>query len=244
MLPTPSTSHIDSSAIYEPAEDSYLFLDTLSSLDEVAFLKSHFPATIASPVLLEVGTGSGVVLAFLTAHAPCILGRTDVISFGIDINPQACLGSAETVRMAISEQGGEEARWVGNSCADLGACIKDGTVDVLIFNPPYVPTEEVPCNYTDGSNNSLLELAWAGGKDGMEVTDRLLADLGRLLSERGVAYVLLCAQNLPEEVKRQLREEGWKAEIVGRSGKVAGWEKLVIVRIWKDLGHNPDQQRE
>jgi release factor glutamine methyltransferase len=52
-----------------------------------------------------------------------------------------------------------------------------------------------------------------------------------------VAYLLLCAQNKPEEVKDRIRglEGGgrWRAETVGMSGKQAGWEKLQIVRIWR-----------
>lgn len=82
----------------------------------------------------------------------------------------------------------------------------------------------------------------------METTDRLIASLPSTLSPRGVAYILLCAQNKPEVVKERIRawspsspssseaERGqkWKAETVGFSGKQAGWEKLQIVRIWRD----------
>jgi len=47
--------------------------------------------------------------------------------------------------------------------------------------------------------------------------------------------VLLCAQNKPEAVKASIRawSGNWCAETVGSSGKKAGWEKLVIVRIWR-----------
>lgn len=44
----------------------------------------------------------------------------------------------------------------------------NGMVDVLLFNPPYVPTES---EEIDGNG---IEVSWAGGKDGMEVTNRLL----------------------------------------------------------------------
>ena len=65
----------------------------------------------------------------------------------------------------------------------------------------------------------------------------MLEQISDILSEgRGVGYVLLCAQNKPEAVKQQIRDwgSGWQAETVGKSGKKAGWEKLHIVRIWKE----------
>jgi release factor glutamine methyltransferase len=72
----------------------------------------------------------------------------------------------------------------------------------------------------------------------MVVTNRMLEQVPDLLREgRGVGYVLLCAQNKPEVVKQRIRAwgPGWMAETVGSSGKKAGWEKLVIVRIWKSV---------
>lgn len=43
-----------------------------------------------------------------------------------------------------------------------------GLVDVLVFNPPYVPTE------ADELGTTSIAASWAGGKDGMEITNRLL----------------------------------------------------------------------
>lgn len=122
-------------------------------------------------------------------------------------------------------------------------------MDVLVFNPPYVPTPDLPApppvplqelreKTTFEEDSHLLELTYAGGRDGMETTDRLIEALPGVLSERGVAYILLCAQNKPEEVKGRIRAMGttegeWKAETVGTSGKQAGWEKLQIVRVWR-----------
>lgn len=257
MLPTPTTTHVPYTRVYEPSEDSFLLLDTLASATETVFLAAHFPpATTPAPLLLEIGPGSGVVLAFLAAHARHILGRRDVLALGVDVNWFACAATGETVRRAVGESAddGGEGCFLGAVQGDLTGAVRAGTVDVLVFNPPYVPTEEVPSllgkegegqeslpapggKTTFEEDSRLLALAYAGGRDGMEITERVIEALPGVLSARGVAYLLLCAGNKPEEVKARIRgmEGGeWRAETVGTSGKQAGWEKLQIVRIWRE----------
>nr|POE64885.1 erf1 methyltransferase catalytic subunit mtq2 [Quercus suber] len=249
MLPTPSTSHVNYNHVYEPAEDSYLLLDTLSSATESAWLQSRFASSKRAPVILEVGTGSGVVLAFVTAHARSIFGTSDVATLGIDVNRFACQATIETVTYATDEamaRGIAPARFLGCLQADLTTAIEPHSIDVLIFNPPYVPTESLPslAEKLDSDANlsstqlferdsHLLSLSYAGGIDGMETTTRLLQHLPDVLDRRGVAYVLLCAQNHPEDVKSCIAQlpGRWSAEVVGSSGKQAGWEKLCILRI-------------
>ncbi|KFY26541.1 hypothetical protein V493_04024 [Pseudogymnoascus sp. VKM F-4281 (FW-2241)] len=158
MLPTPTTTHVPFTHIYEPAEDSYLLLDTFSSPPLTTLFRSLFPLTSPSstspspsPLILEIGTGSGVVLAFLTAHASTIFGRPDVLAWGIDINEHACRATEETVSVALREvaagnesKGVKSGMYVGNCLGDLTTAVRTGSVDVLVFNPPYVPTEDVP----------------------------------------------------------------------------------------------------
>ncbi|EGR44100.1 uncharacterized protein TRIREDRAFT_71050 [Trichoderma reesei QM6a] len=280
MLPTPDTSHVPYERVYEPAEDSFLLLDTLSSPSETQFLHETFSPTSSSssspskagiPFVVEVGTGSGVVLAFITAHAKAIFGTNQVLTAGVDMNAFACRATVTTVAKAQADALAEAAgtnsgnsshdgnqvphgMYLGSVMGDLTAPLKPNSVDVLVFNPPYVPTSEMPnrpesfkedfpfsssssSNKTSFDDDSyLLALSYAGGADGMETTNRLIAGLHEILSPRGCAYVLLCAQNKPELVKERIRgmEGGvWRAETVGSSGKTAGWEKLQIVRIWR-----------
>jgi release factor glutamine methyltransferase len=251
MLPTPSTSHVCFDRIYEPAEDSYLLLDTLSSSSETVFLCDRFDGKLsAPPLVLEVGVGSGVVLAFVAANADSIFGRRDVLMLGTDINSFACKAAAQTVQRAIEKQNHGRTVFLDVVNGDLASAIRPDSIDVFIFNPPYVPAELPDFSRHDEHNaipegkkmpsfeqdSYLLELSYAGGEDGMVVTNRMLEQIPGMLSQkRGVAYVLLCAQNQPEMVKQRIREwgPGWMAETVGSSGQKAGWEKLVVVRIWK-----------
>ncbi|EGD87067.1 hypothetical protein H112_05589 [Trichophyton rubrum D6] len=283
MLPTPSTSHVAFDTIYEPAEDSYLFLDTLSDIDESTWLSGRFSpgafdqgngplptsTTSPSPVVVEVGTGSGVILGFLAANCKAILGRSDILTIGTDVNRKACSATRQTVKVAISDKYSEEnfratpANKEGTNAkvpkpvqplavitGDLCSPLRPGMVDILLFNPPYVPTPELPrppssSEATSSANGMskfeiesyFLSLTYAGGEHGMEITDRLLDSIPHVLNpERGVAYVLLCAQNKPQEAMDRINGwgNGWKTEIAGRSGTKAGWERLVIIRIWKN----------
>lgn len=264
MLPTPSTSHVSFDNVYEPAEDSFLLLDTLSLASETAFLHQRFrqpsiPSISTNepnegcPLVLEVGTGSGVVLAFAAANAYTLFGRKDLLTLGTDINSFACRASTKTVQSAIVDTTNTSipGNFLGVVNGDLTTPLRPGTVDVLIFNPPYVPTPDLPDLAAHESYNTLpsgtkstsfeqdshlLALSYAGGADGMEITTRLLAQLPDILHrKRGIAYILLCAQNKPNKVKEQILSwgESWAVETVGSSGKKAGWEKLQILRIWR-----------
>ncbi|KAG2417539.1 hypothetical protein HFD88_008758 [Aspergillus terreus] len=260
MLPTPCTAHVSFDTVYEPSEDSYLFLDTLSSATESAWLSARFnPDTTtpsATPLLLEVGSGSGVVVSFVAANAHDIFRRRDVLALATDVNRTACLATRETARKAIHDRQHDHPPprpvYAASLMADLAAPLRPRSVDVLLFNPPYVPTEDLPPlpqqSEQDASGLSrsakferdsyFLSLTYAGGRDGMETTDRLLEDIPNMLDpRRGVAYVLLCAQNRPAEVRERICAwgDGWNAVVVGNSGVQAGWEKLVIVRIWRDV---------
>ena len=81
-------------------------------------------------------------------------------------------------------------------------------VDLLLFNPPYVvtPDDEV---YKGG-----IATAWAGGRDGRVVIDRLLAQLDDILSATGRLYMVVIDQNKPDDILRELHDR-W-----GLHGKV------------------------
>jgi len=86
-------------------------------------------------------------------------------------------------------------------------------------------------------DSKLLALSYAGGADGMETTDRLLESLPDILSQTtGCAYILLCAQNKPENVKATIKSwrGRWATETVGSSGNKGGWEKLQVIRVWRE----------
>lgn len=125
---TPSLAHAslaDWENVYEPSEDSFLLIDALESdLDRIV---DREPL-----ICLEIGSGSGVVLSALGCLKNSFYIATDVNFLACDLTRRTGFANGSLIE-AI--------------CADLSP-LRDGIVDLVIFNPPYVPTssEEV-CSF-------------------------------------------------------------------------------------------------
>ncbi|KAG2023601.1 methylase [Coprinopsis cinerea AmutBmut pab1-1] len=220
MIPTPNLSHLtskDYDLVYEPAEDTFLLLDALEA-DEQA-LKAANPL-----VCLEVGSGSGCVSAFLTKIIdPALYICTD-------INPHACRASQATGRNNKAELDVLN----GPFAHPLHQRLKN-SIDVIMFNPPYVPTSFEEAQYAQSTHH--LEGAWAGGLDGMQVTNTFLSQVKSLLSPQGRFYLVALKQNnVPEIRSRMLEEQGLSSEIVLE--RRAGREYLYILRFQHTRGDN------
>jgi release factor glutamine methyltransferase len=211
MLPTPDVD-ADYDKVYEPAEDSFLLLDSLEQ--EKEYINAHY----TSPIVVEIGTGSGIVTTFM---------HNSIVPQGIflttDLNPHACRSSIATSK----KNGG--ALFLDSLQADLTSCIRPKLIDILVFNPPYVPAEGVPEVPADEDAYEWLDLALLGGSDGMIVTDRLLGGLDKILSPNGTAYILFCARNKPKKVSEKMAEKGWDSELI--INRKAGWEDLSVYRF-------------
>ncbi|EGB08692.1 N6-adenine specific methyltransferase-like protein, HemK [Aureococcus anophagefferens] len=200
----PSLDHAsfaDWDAVYEPAEDTFLLLDALFA--ERSSLRALGDATV-----VEVGPGSGVVSAYvaalLAAQAPRVVC--------VDVNPRACALSARTaaangarvdvVRGDLATRVRRRPSAARKASRGARRCLARGSVDVLVFNPPYVPT---PRAEVGGAG---IEASWAGGDRGREVLDRLLPDVTRALSPRGRFYVVVVEENDPDDIARILAADG------------------------------------
>ena len=197
--------------VYEPAEDTFLLCDAVHRDRDV--LLARRPRTV-----LEVGSGSGCVITFVAkmlqdggAPAHCV---------AVDVN----LDAARATQKLATHNG--VAVDVVN--AHLTGAVADGLagrVDVLLFNPPYVPTPGDEVGHTG------IEAAWAGGEDGREVIDLFLPALAPLLAPGGCCYLVLVEENKPQEVAAYVRARGLQAEVVLRRRAVN--EGLMVMKIWR-----------
>ena len=167
----PDTSHVDFARVYEPSDDTFLLVDALTA--DAAALRAVRPA-----VCVEVGSGSGAVVTHLgrllaaSAPPPHVLAT--------DVNRTAALATAATAAAAGVA--------VHALHADLLRALRPGSVDVVVFNPPYVPTSAAELAGAALSND--IALSWAGGARGRVVTDRLLNALPDALAPRALFYLL------------------------------------------------------
>lgn len=214
MLPTPIVK-ADYDKVYEPSEDSFLMLDSLEQ--EKPFLLEKFNKYC--PIMLEIGSGSGIVTSFFQNQ---IINNS--ICLTTDLNPNACKTTLITGQL-------NKNQFIDSIQSNLNSSIRNNSIDVLIFNPPYVPAESVPDIPKDENAYEWLDLALEGGEDGMIVTNQLLNNLELILSNNGIAYILFCARNKPVEIMKQLESKSWSSELI--IFRKAGWEELSVYKIFK-----------
>jgi release factor glutamine methyltransferase len=149
--------------------------------------------------VLEVGTGSGLIAAGLEKQA---------LTVATDINPHAVQSArdagVEVVRCNLSD----------------AIC---GSFDLIIFNPPYLPTE--PYDRID----DWLEYALDGGKTGRETIALFAVGIGRVLAPGGRILILVSSLTGPEETVRLFEGLGYTVEQI-RSERVED-EFLFVLRI-------------
>ncbi|GAA5991237.1 hypothetical protein JCM5350_005951 [Sporobolomyces pararoseus] len=214
MIPTPSTSHlkaVDFESVYEPAEDTFILLDGLEQ--DVELLKG-------STICLEIGSGSGCVSAFLGS----VCGSSSALYLCTDLNPHATRCTLET---GVANKVPLNPILTNLTSSLLPRLTRQ--IDVLVFNPPYVETEDEEAY--DAQFDGTIEKAWAGGESGMKITNKVLEQVELLLSERGMFYLVAIPQNKPLEILQQMKARGLEGEITLK--RRAGREHLHILRFWR-----------
>lgn len=117
--------------------------------------------------VLEMGCGTGLISCHIAAGG----GRLTAA----DVNPQAVRCTRENLRR--NGLPGEVVE------SDLFAHV-DGAFDLIVFNPPYLSVDE----------EGLLEKAWAGGREGVDVLVPFLAGAREHLNKGGRIVLLLSTE--------------------------------------------------
>jgi release factor glutamine methyltransferase len=149
------------SDIYQPSEDSFLMLEAISD----------FP--FEGRETLDVGTGSGI-LGLYAATQGAILTVSDIDAAAICRVENVAQLLRVTIRTIVS---------------DLFSKIK-GQFDVIMFNPPYLPSMAIEDATIDG------------GRKGRVLAEKFLRLLPLHLKKDGTAFLLLSNLNDPASMIR------------------------------------------
>jgi release factor glutamine methyltransferase len=133
----------------------------------------QFLAKAESPRALDFGTGSGCLAIALAAKCP------SARVWALDISPEALAAArANAERNQVAER-------VSFMHGDGFGAIREAlTFDLIVSNPPYIPTDEIATLQPEVREHDP-RLALDGGGDGLDFYRRLAAEAGRFLNSGG-----------------------------------------------------------
>lgn len=184
--------------VYFPSEDTELMLETLEKETQ----NKHYEN------VLEIGSGNGLLSFFLY----------DKVNFitTVDINP-----------VAIEYLNNMKQKYSLNKLqviqSNLFEKIAKEKFDLIVFNPPYVPTEEI--------GDDAIDLAVNGGKQGREIIDKFIVSFSDFLSKKGECFLLISSLNNLDDVINIFFKKKLHVNVV--SVKNLFFEKLYVLKIKK-----------
>jgi len=156
-------------------------------------------AAVASPepIAVDLGTGSGAIAISLATEVP------HARVYAVEVSPDAFVWAKQNARSAASEN-------LTLVLADLADALPelDGSVDVVVSNPPYIPLGAVPRDPEVRFHDP--EVALYGGADGLDLVRALDATARRLLRVGGV-LVIEHGELQGTAIAELLRASGWRA---------------------------------
>lgn len=167
-----------------------------------------------NPIAIDLGTGSGAIALAMATEVP------HARVFAVEKSTEAFIFT----RTNFERYESTGARLVLGDLADEFQEL-NGTANVVVSNPPYIPTSAVP---RDAEVRDFdPELALYGGEDGMSVMHLVSASAQRLLKYGGL-LVVEHADSQGEQVRQLLLAQGWSE--VTQHQDLTGRDRAVSAR--------------
>lgn len=128
-----------------------------------------------APVAVDLGTGSGAIALSMATEVP------HAVVYAVERSPEALAWATRN-----NDALGAPVRLVRGDLANALPEL-DGTVAVVVSNPPYVPDDAVPVDpeVRDWDPDAALY----GGPDGLDAVRRLVVTARRLLAPGGIVVI-------------------------------------------------------
>jgi release factor glutamine methyltransferase len=180
--------------VYEPAEDTFLFAENLKVKE--------------GGQVLDLGTGCGMLGILAAEKAENVLA--------VDLNPYAIRCAKENSRL-----NNKRARMDFIQASLFSALNLDVAFDLILFNAPYLPSEESEEAFWIGRS-------WAGGANGRKVVDRFISQVPQYLKPNGRVLLMQSTLTGVEETLQKFREQGLKASVKAER-KLPFFETLTLI---------------
>lgn len=168
---------------------------------------------VATPVIADIGTGSGAILVALLVERP------DAMGIGVDVSADA-LATAEANARANGV--GERALFVQGSWVEA---LGPEQFDAIVSNPPYIATEVIAGLDAEVRSHDPMR-ALDGGPDGLDAYRVLAATVSERLVPGGLAAFEI-GWDQADAVRLLLLENGLRdieviVDLAGRNRVVVG----------------------
>ena len=210
--------------VYEPSEDTFLLIDSLELELDNLNLKSYFndKDKITS---IELGCGNGLVSCSFLSKLNQIINIDKLNHYCVDINKDAL----NLTKNLLSKYNFNKNIIFKES--DLFDSIdKKITFDIIIFNPPYVTTDND--EYKRALKEKDIYAAWAGGKKGSETINKFVEKLKERINNNTIIFLLLSKENDYNLIINNLMTKyDFKYDLLMR--KQFKNEKLAVFKFYK-----------
>ena len=152
------------------------------------------------PRVLDLCTGTGCIALSIAKERP------GTVVVATDLSPYAT-ALAERNSRALGLEG-----WVDVLECDLASAVAPefaGTFDVLVSNPPYIPSDVLARDVPSEVRDFEPALALDGGADGMDIYRRILDLAPAMLAPGGVLCVELFEESLDDAAALAREQGGW-----------------------------------
>jgi release factor glutamine methyltransferase len=149
------------------------------------------------PIAVDLGTGSGAIAFSLATEIP------NSLVYAVEVSPEAFAWTTRNRELT----GASNSILVLGDLADALPAL-DGAVDVVISNPPYIPTGAIPRDLEVQLHDPHTALY--GGVDGLDVV-RQVSQTGLRLLHPGGTLVIEHGELQGVAIAELLRSDGWTA---------------------------------
>ena len=178
--------------VYEPAEDTFLFAENLE--------------LNRRDEVLEIGTGTGLIAICASKNSRKVIAT--------DINNAA-------IKCALKNVVTNHAYNVELREGNLFEPVQDEKFDIVLFNTPYLPTEEE--EKLEGNINPAFD----GGLDGRDTIDAFLDGVKDVLKKEGRVQMVQSSLADNDKTLQRLKDLGFQAETT--ASEKCFFEEIVVI---------------